>query len=73
MLDRIDTKLLELLQRTGPRSTAELGEIVGLSASACHRRIRALEAGGYITGYTARLDPQRIGLELDVFVDISLT
>lgn len=73
MLDRIDTKLLELLQRDGPRSTAELGEAVGLSPSACHRRIRALEADGYIAGYTARLNPERIGLGLDVFVDISLT
>jgi len=73
MIDRIDAKLLDLLQRTGPRPAAELGDIVGLSASACHRRIRALEAAGIITGYAARLDPERIGLGLDVFVDISLT
>ncbi len=73
MLDRIDTKLLELLQKGGSRPAAELGEIVGLSPSACHRRIRALEAEGYIAGYTARLNPERIGLGLDVFVDISLT
>src|SRR3546814_17212021 len=73
MIDRIDAKLLDLLQRTGPRPAAELGDIVGLSASACHRRIRALEAAGIITGYTARLDPESIGLGLDVFVDISLT
>lgn len=72
MFDRIDTELLELLQRHGPRPTAELGEIVGLSPSACHRRIRALEAEGFIAGYAARLSPARIGLELDVFVDISL-
>ena len=67
MIDRIDAKLLDLLQRTGPRPAAELGDIVGLSASACHRRIRALEAAGIITGYSARLDPERIGLGLDVF------
>ncbi len=73
MIDRIDAKLLDLLQRGGPRPAAELGEVVGLSASACHRRIRALEAAGIITGYTARLNPESIGLGLDVFVDISLT
>lgn len=73
MIDRIDVKLLDLLQRGGPRPAAELGEVVGLSASACHRRIRALEAAGIITGYTARLNPESIGLGLDVFVDISLT
>ena len=50
MIDRIDAKLLDLLQRAGPRPAAELGDIVGLSASACHRRIRALEAAGIITG-----------------------
>ena len=73
MIDRIDTKLLDLLQREGPKPVAELGERVGLSPSACHRRIRALEAAGIITGYAARLDPRAIGLGLDVFVDISLT
>jgi len=73
MIDRIDAKLLDLLQRHGPRPAVELGDAVGLSPSACHRRIRALEAAGIIHGYTARLDRERIGLGLDVFVDISLT
>ncbi|MGN6689490.1 MAG: Lrp/AsnC family transcriptional regulator [Sphingopyxis sp.] len=73
MLDRIDAKLLDLLQRDGPKPVAELGDRVGLSPSACHRRIRALEAAGIITGYAARLDPEAIGMGLDVFVDITLT
>jgi len=73
MIDRIDAKLLNLLQREGPKPVAELGERVGLSASACHRRIRAMEAAGIITGYAARIAPDTIGLGLDVFVDISLT
>ncbi len=72
MLDRIDTKLLRLLQSEGPRSTAALGDRVGLSPSACHRRIRVLETQGYITGYAARLNPELIGFGLHVFVDISL-
>ncbi|AMU94025.1 AsnC family transcriptional regulator [Sphingopyxis terrae subsp. terrae NBRC 15098] len=73
MIDRIDAKLLNLLQREGPKPVAELGERIGLSASACHRRIRAMEAAGIITGYAARIAPDTIGLGLDVFVDISLT
>lgn len=72
MFDRIDAKLLNLLQREGPRPAAEIGDKVGLSASACHRRIRALETAGVITGYAARLNPDRIGLGLDVIVDITL-
>lgn len=72
-MDRIDQKLIELLQRSGAQSVAALGEAVGLSPSACHRRVRALEDAGIITGYVARLNPRRIGLGLDVFVDITLT
>lgn len=72
IFDKIDAKLLTLLQREGPRPAAEVGDKVGLSASACHRRIRALEAAGIITGYGARLNPERIGLGLDVIVDITL-
>ena len=73
ILDRIDQRLLQLLQRDGHLSAAQLGEAVGLSPSACHRRVAALEAAGTITGYAARIDPRRIGLGLDVVVDITLT
>lgn len=70
---RADIVILEELQRNSNRSVAELADTVGLSGSACHRRVRALEAQGYITGYAARLDRTKLGLGLQVFVEISLT
>ena len=72
-MDRADIAILERLQADSRLSIAEMGESVGLSSSACHRRMRALEEAGYITGYHARLDPARLGLGLHAFVEISLT
>ncbi|MEZ5680750.1 MAG: Lrp/AsnC family transcriptional regulator [Erythrobacter sp.] len=72
-MDRADRKLLEALQEDSTRSLAELADVVALSTSACHRRVRALEQSGIITGYGARLDPARLGLSLVVFVEITLT
>ncbi|MEO1969415.1 MAG: Lrp/AsnC family transcriptional regulator [Sphingomonadaceae bacterium] len=72
-MDRADIHLLEALQRDSTQSIAELAESAALSTSACHRRIRALEQSGIISGYGARLDPKRLGLSLVVFVEITLT
>lgn len=72
-MDRNDVLLLEALQTDSSRSLAELAELAGVSPSACHRRIKALEAQGVITGYTAQIDAQRIGLKLQAFVEITLT
>ncbi|MFZ9396316.1 MAG: Lrp/AsnC family transcriptional regulator [Erythrobacter sp.] len=72
-MDKADAKLLDALQRDSTQSIATLAEHAALSPSACHRRIRALEQSGIITGYGARLDPQRLGLSLEVFVEITLT
>lgn len=71
--DRADAALLTLLQRDSQRSIAELAVDAGLSPSSCQRRIKALEAAGVIEGYHARLDPARIGLDLQALVEISLT
>ena len=71
--DRGDAALLALLQRDSSRSIAELAADAGLSPSSCQRRIKALEAAGVIHGYHARLDPARIGLDLQALVEISLT
>jgi DNA-binding Lrp family transcriptional regulator len=72
-MDRADLALLDALQRDSSRSIAELAEAAGMSSSACHRRIKALEASGAIAGYAAQLDPQRLGLKLLAFVEITLT
>ncbi|MFN3515740.1 MAG: Lrp/AsnC family transcriptional regulator [Novosphingobium sp.] len=72
-MDQIDRLLLRALQADSSRSIADLAEEIGTSTSACHRRIKALEASGLIAGYCARLDPQRLGLTLQAIVEITLT
>jgi Lrp/AsnC family transcriptional regulator, leucine-responsive regulatory protein len=72
-LDRIDRRILDLLQRQGRMSMTELGEQVGLSTSPCSERVKRLERQGYISGYHAHLDPQRLGRSLLVFIEITLS
>lgn len=72
-MDRADVALLEALQADSSRSVAQLAELAGVSASACHRRIKALEAAGIIAGYAAQVDSRRLGLNLQAFVEITLT
>lgn len=71
-LSEIDRKILRALQVNSARSMGELGEAVGLSASACHRRLRTLEDKGYISGYRAVLDRARLGLSMQFFIELSL-
>ena len=59
-MDSIDRKILAELQSDGRLSLTELAERVNLSLSPCHRRVRALEQSGAITGYRASLDPAKI-------------
>lgn len=70
--DNFDLKLLNALQDDGRLTNQELAERVGLSASQCSRRRTALEKDGLIEGYCARLSSEKLGLELVVFVEISL-
>ena len=72
-MDRNDVLILEALQNDSSRSIADLAELAGVSPSACHRRIKALEAAGTITGYAAQIDPHKLGLKLQAFVEITLT
>ncbi|WP_428028064.1 Lrp/AsnC family transcriptional regulator [Altererythrobacter sp.] len=71
-MDHIDRSILKALQLDSSRSIAELAEFVGASSSSCHRRIKSLEAAGLIVGYSALLDPHRLGLKLQAFVEITL-
>jgi DNA-binding Lrp family transcriptional regulator len=74
-LDRLDREILFHLEREGRLSNVELAERVGLTPPPCLRRVRRLEAEGYITGYRAVLDPELTGrgFEVMVAVDINAT
>lgn len=72
-MNRIDARILAHLQADSTRSIADIADLVGVSSSACHRRIKALEEQGVIAGYAARLDPHALGLKLQVYVEITLT
>jgi len=69
-LDKIDIKILDLLQRNAKKSAAEIGDQVNLSQNACWRRINLLEQEGYINSTTALLDANKLGAGLIVFVSI---
>ena len=71
-LDRFDRRILEELQRDGGLSNQELAERVGLSASPCSRRVRALEEAGIILRRVTLLDRRKLGLSLTVLVHISM-
>jgi Lrp/AsnC family leucine-responsive transcriptional regulator len=71
-LDRTDLALLAFLQGDGRISNAELAEKVKLSPSACLRRVQRLERDGVIAGYSAQVDPARVGLGLQAFVRVQL-
>ena len=69
-LDKFDLAILNELQMDGRLTNAELASRVGLSAAPCWRRVRALEEGGFIKGYHAEIDRNRIGLGVLAFVRI---
>lgn len=71
-MDALDREILSQLQDDGRLSVTELAGRVGLSLSACHRRVRDLEAAGRIEGYRAVIAPQRIGLEFEAIVFATL-
>ncbi len=71
-LDRIDLSILDHLQRDGRATTVELSEAVGLSPSPCHRRQKLLEEAGVISRYVALLEPDRVGLPVNVMVSVEL-
>lgn len=71
-MDEIDRKILRLLQNNCRLSIADIGDKVGLSASACHRRISLLEKDGVIENYTARLNGEKLGYNMTFYVEVSL-
>jgi Lrp/AsnC family transcriptional regulator len=71
-LDRIDMKILAVLQENGALSAAEVAEAVGLSQSPCWRRIQRLKAEGYISKIVALLDRQKLALRAHLFVHVKV-
>ena len=69
-IDTLDRKILQHMQKDCSLSIESLGEQVGLSRNAVWRRVRALEEHGYIKNKVAIIDPQKLGLDLQVFVQI---
>jgi DNA-binding Lrp family transcriptional regulator len=71
-MDRIDRRILAELQRDGRLSLTELAERVQLSLSPTHRRLRALETSGAITGYRAIIDPDAVGMGFGALVFVTM-
>lgn len=71
-LDELDRKILNCLQENARISNSELADAVGLSASPCWRRVRALEDAGVVRKYAAIVEPKVIGLPVNVFVSVTL-
>lgn len=72
-LDKIDMKILALLQNDGRMTMTDLAQRVGLSATPCTERVRRLERQGAISGYHAHINPRALGKSLLVFVEIKLS
>ena len=70
VLDRIDRRILDILQNDATRSVADIGESVGLSATPCWKRIKRLERSGIIQKRVAILDRERLSLGITVIVAI---
>ena len=71
-LDKQDRKILRELQQNARLTNAELAEHVGMSPTACWNRTRQLENDGYIRGYVALIDQQKLGLSDIVIVEVTL-
>jgi Lrp/AsnC family transcriptional regulator, leucine-responsive regulatory protein len=71
-IDKIDRRILALLQADGRISNLKLAEAVHLSPTAVLERVRRLTRDGYILGYEARLDPTKLGAGMMVFVEVLL-
>lgn len=71
-LDMHDLKILDVLQTDGRISVSDLARKINLSATPCAQRLRKLEMRGFISGYKAVVDPDAVGLDLMVFIQVTL-
>ena len=73
LLDAYSLKILLELQRDARQTVAQLSAAVGLSPTPCWKRVKDMESAGVIRGYTALVDPEKVGLHLTVMVEVNLT
>jgi Lrp/AsnC family leucine-responsive transcriptional regulator len=71
-LDRLDRHILDFLQKDARIAMKDLAEQVGLSVTPCAERVKRMERDGVITGYYAKLNPVMLGMNLLVFVEITI-
>ena len=71
-LDRVDRKILQVLQRDAGLSNLDLAERVGLSPTPCARRVKRLWTEGIITHQVAMVDPKKLGLHLTAHVSVTM-
>ena len=71
-MDLTDKKILRILQIQGRISMKELGQIVGLTPPAVTERVKRLEEKGYITGYHAIINPEKLHKKIKAFVSIDM-
>ncbi len=72
-LDQPNRRILDALQQDSRIAVADLADRIGLSPSACHRRMKLLEEAGVISGYAAQLDRAALGYTMEFFVEVSLS
>ena len=71
-LDRLDRKILKLLQEDCRQPISEIAEKVGLSKSACHRRVQRLQEAGVIDRFVVIVRPEALGYNLSFLIDVRL-
>jgi len=72
VLDDIDVKILEILQKKGRTRRNDLAEAVSLSLPSASERLRKLEEHGYITGFHAFVDPKKLGKDITAFIFVTV-
>jgi Lrp/AsnC family leucine-responsive transcriptional regulator len=72
MLDEIDAKILEILQKNGRTRRNNLADVVSLSLPSVSDRLRKLEESGVITGYAALVNPKKLGKDVTAFIIVKV-
>ncbi|MCL4167052.1 UNVERIFIED_CONTAM: hypothetical protein GTU68_049691 [Idotea baltica] len=70
MVDKLDIKILRILEQNARFSFAEIGRLVGLSPSAVRERVQRLEDKGIITGYGVNIDQRLLGNDIEAFISV---